>query len=191
MALIASHPARYSQRISSMWHRIFAGFTLTALLCAASSLQADVFWGNTYWAYTYKSFDVVAAGTQAYAENMARNLERFELAFTEVTKLKLGDWRPTTHVYAIESSVFKQVWPNPTPLESAYNTSEFDNDIIINNEGEVDNRYRGVFFGYGGSLMNNEGLMQYPSWYRQGVAELFAATQERDKEVTIGSYSQA
>lgn len=168
-----------------MWHRILARISLVAVFGMWVSAQAD-----TYWAYTYKSFDVVADGSSSFAESLARNLERFDIAFAQVTSLDLGEWRPTTHIYALDSDAFKQVWPNPTPLESSFHTSPFATDIVMDNAGESDNRYHGAYFGYAGSLLMTDGRLSYPFWFQQGVSDLFAASNVRSSEVIIGGFSE-
>src|SRR5580700_4258216 len=109
-----------------MRHRVLAGITVIALLCAASRSKSDVFWGDTYWGYSYKSFDVLVMGSSSFAESIGRNLERFDIAFAAVAKLDLGEWRPVTHIYVLDPRVFKLVWPTPTPIESTYHTGEFE-----------------------------------------------------------------
>jgi hypothetical protein len=156
-----------------------------ALVGAAAGAKAD-----TYWAYTYQSFDVLAAGSSAFAESIARNLERFDIAFAEIAKLDLGQWRPPTHIYALDPGVLKLVWPNPTAIESTYHTGEFATDIVMDNQGEQDNRYHGAYFGYAGSLLTTEGRLRFPYWFQMGMSDLFAASIVRSNEVTIGGYSQ-
>jgi len=53
------------------------------------------------------------------------------------------------------SRVLKLVCPIPR-IESTYHTGEFATDIVMDNQGEQDNRYHGAYFGYAGSLLTTE-----------------------------------
>lgn len=128
-----------------------------AMICATDLAQAKLPWGDSYWAYTYKSFNIVADGSSGFAENLGRDMARFDYAFFAVTKLQLGDWRPVTNIYALDQSTINLAWPSPYPIQSDYRIGEFANDIIVDNNGEGDNRNRGAYYGYAGILLSGLG----------------------------------
>jgi tetratricopeptide (TPR) repeat protein len=161
---------------------------LLALMLAAMPLLATG--ADQYWAYSYQRIDVTAAGDKKYAMTIAHNLHRLDLALSQVMVLPNSDWRPPTHVYVVPHEEFARLREKNDGMASVFIPSAFRNDILIDRGAIADNAFFGAYFGWTGSLLANSGLLRFPYWYRQGLAEVFAASTIDGARIQVGTYVQ-
>jgi tetratricopeptide (TPR) repeat protein len=156
-----------------------------ALLLSFSTAGAE-----EYWHYRYHGIEVVAAGNEQYAINLAHNMHRLDTAIVTVLPLELGDWRPRTLIFAVPTDEHNKLLDTKSDTMTRFNANGFRNIVVMGNTTSTEAHYWEAYFGYAGSLLVSEGALRYPDWFRQGVSGLFAETVISSDQVTIGGYSR-
>lgn len=159
-----------------------SGLILSLMLSLTASTGA-VAGGDEYWEYSYRNIDVTAAGTSAYAINLARYCARLDYLLTRVLDIKTRD-RATTHIYALPSAdVAKLLGPSS---QVSYRVSGNTTTIIMESTAARDSEYWGAYFGYTASLLASDGRLRGPDWYTSGVPQVFAGTRYRGTRAQLG-----
>jgi len=156
---------------------------LLLLLAPCASVAAEEYWG-----YAYRNIQVTAAGTSAYAVELAHHLVRLDAVVTEALGIKTA-YRMPTHIYAVPRAQLVPFLGDHAT--SSYQISSYDNTILMDNYLGSDARYRywNAYFGYIGALLLSDGSLRRPYWYRVGVPEVFADAVFEGNRVKTGSVS--
>ena len=145
--------------------------------------------GTDYWTYSYRNVDVTAAGTGAYAVNLARYCARLDSMLTRILSIKATE-RPPTHIYALPSAQMR-LYAGPD-YTSAYRSSRYDITVLMDSGTVPDGRpYWGAFFGYTATLLSSERLLGGPDWYMVGVPSVFADTVFQGAKAKLGNVTPA
>lgn len=144
-----------------------------------------------YWVYGYQGVEVTAAGDAEHARDLAHKLHRVDQALHAVLPSADEGWRPPTQVYAVPSSTFASLLGRYDDSASSYSVGPFENDILINDSYQGDDRYWSVYYGFAGSVINNAYSFRYPWWFTEGLSEVLAATSLEGSEVVIGGFNRA
>jgi hypothetical protein len=154
------------------------------LLMAGPSAAAPA---TDYWAYQYKSIDVTAAGSSAYAQQLARNADRLGIALAQILGFKV-EARLPTHIYVLpDEQIVALLGVGDT---ANFNSSGYDATVIASrgegSGGSGSGSYWGAYFGYAGSVLAGESAARYPYWFRLGVPEVFASTEFEYQRIRTG-----
>ena len=153
---------------------------LLLLLAPCASFGAE-----EYWAYSYKNIDVTAAGTSAYAVNLAHYCARLDVMLSRILGIKTQSRAPT-HIYAMPQARLQQFIEKN--FSSSYRTSGYDNTILMDSASGPDARpYWGAYFGYTATLLMSAEVLRGPDWYMVGVPSVFADSVFEGGHVKIGN----
>lgn len=154
-----------------------------ALLVTLVTPAAAVASGDEYWGYSYRNIDVTAAGTSAYAINLARYCARLDYLLTRVLGIKTAD-RTTTRIFALPSAQVTQLLGDSSRV--SFHASGNTNTVIMASTTAHDSEYWGAYFGYTASLLASDGRLKGPDWYMSGVPQVFAGTKYRGTRAQLG-----
>jgi hypothetical protein len=140
-----------------------------------------------YWAYRFQNVDVMAAGTDGYAINLARNCIRLDAILAQILGIKT-DTRIPTHIYSLSRSTMRRI--TGEDYDSYYNVSR-NGTIVVTDSGEsLSGRvYRGGYYGYVGGLLAAGKLLKGPHWYMVGLPSVFSETVFEGNKVKLGIIS--
>jgi tetratricopeptide (TPR) repeat protein len=154
------------------------------------AMPLGAFAADQYWAYDYQGMEVTAVGSAELARTIAHNLHRLDRALGSVLQTSGNGWRPPTLIYAVPSRTFELLHGKKDGTTTLYNSSAFENNILIDASSNSDNRLWGVYFGFAGSILNSAYSFRYPGWFVQGLSEVFAGTTINHFTVTIGDVNR-
>lgn len=154
-----------------------------AVLLQWASLSA-VAAGTDYWTYTYRNVEVTAAGSGAYAVNLARYCVRLDGMLTRILGIKTAE-RPAVHLYALPPEQVRRLLGDGDRV--SYRISSAGNFILTNNSSAHDSDYWGAYFGYTASLLASDHLLNGPDWYKAGVPLVFASTKYHGDRAQLGT----
>src|SRR5579862_8201420 len=151
--------------------------TLLLALSAAAPAADD------YWGYAYRNVDVTAAGTNAYAVNLARYCVRFDALLSRIFGLK-GSGRPRVHIYSLPPAQLAQFIDADGV---SYHTSDYENFIVLPVAARA-GEYWGAYFGYTAILVRSDpALRGGPDWYRLGLPLVFASSTFEHGRARLGT----
>lgn len=156
---------------------------ILSLMVSMTASTAAVAGGDEYWGYSYGNIDVTAAGTSAYAINLARYCARLDYLLTRVLDIKTKD-RATTHIYALPPADVAKLLGGSAQV--SYRVSGNTATIIMESTVARDSEYWGAYFGYTASLLASDGRLKGPDWYANGVPQVFAGTRYRGTRAQLG-----
>jgi hypothetical protein len=139
---------------------------------------------NEYWSYTYRNVEVTAAGSSAYAVNLARYCVRLDGMLTRILGIKTSD-RPPVHLYALPPAQVRQFLGDGDRV--SFRISPAGGIILMSNTRESDSDYWGAYYGYTASLLASDGRLTGPDWYRTGLPLVFASTKYRGDRAQLGT----
>ena len=154
--------------------------TLLILLATPSVTLAG---GDEYWGYSYRNIDVTAAGTSAYAVNLARYCVRLDAMLTRILGIKTS-YRPPTHIYALPAAQREQYVGDSTV---SFHVFHYDVTVVTDNDRAADSNYWGAYFGYTAALLAADRQLRGPDWYLEGVPAIFAGTTFQNGRATLGN----
>lgn len=157
-------------------------FSNAALLLLAP--LAAVAGENEYWSYTYRNVEVTAAGTSAYAVNLARYCVRLDGMLTRILGIRTSE-RPPVHLYALPPAQVRQFLGDGDRV--SFRTSPAGDIILTSNARESDSDYWGAYYGYTAALLASDGRLSGPDWYRAGLPLVFASTKYRGDRAQLGT----
>jgi tetratricopeptide (TPR) repeat protein len=147
------------------------------LLMGRAAIAAD-----TYYFYKYGNFDVTTRYAER-AESLARNLVRLDKALAST----LG--RPQrhllTHIYELTPALGQAVIGSSQTSFQGYEVT-----VVTDDQGNPDNPYWGVLFGYVQSLLVNVEGAGLPMWFQIGVPMLFSNSEFKMEEVHAGRFNR-
>jgi tetratricopeptide (TPR) repeat protein len=155
----------------------------SGLLLALAGVNAGAV---DYWAYQYKEFDVVAAGSRQYAATLARNLDALDEALTVLLNLDKNRSHTKTYINALPVARIEELSDRWKGLSAQFMAGPFGNIIVSRNTESGGNDYSGAYFGYVAGLMRDLGHRRYPDWYQRGVASVFSAASVKQFALTTG-----
>lgn len=157
-------------------------FAAAALLqCASLSAVAAE---SDYWTYTYRNVEVTAAGSGAYAVNLARYCVRLDGMLTQILGIKTAE-RPAVHLYALAPEQVRRLLGNGDRV--SYRISSAGTFILTNNSSAHDSDYWGAYYGYTAALLASDHLLKGPDWYKTGVPLVFASTKYHGDRAQLGT----
>jgi hypothetical protein len=165
-----------------------ADWLRTTLVLSLAMPAAAVAGGEEYWGYSYRNIEVTAAGTSAYAINIARYCARLDYLLTRILDIKTAD-RTTMHIYVLPSADVAQLLGDSSAV--SYHVSGNTTTIIMANTAAHDSEYWGAYFGYTASLLASDGRLRGPDWYMSGVPQVFAGTKYRGRRAQLGIVNTA
>jgi hypothetical protein len=160
-------------------------------ICAALATlllyRADRVLAEDYWTATYQDFDVTTADTGGghRAQNLARNLARFDKALAHI--LSLRQRHVPTHIYELPRKEEKDLLGEVGVASYRFDGYEFT--VVTDSGSDPGNRYWGALFGYAGSLLINGRTARYPYWFQVGAPQLFAQAEFDPDHVKTGAMS--
>ena len=159
-----------------------------ALSCAVLFLapMAATAGAPEYWSYAYRNVEVTAAGSSAYAMNLARYCVRLDGMLTRILAIKTSE-RPPVHIYALPPAQVRRLLGNQD--QASFRRSPGGNIILTTNTRESDSEYWGVYFGYTAALLASDHRLGGPDWYIHGVPMVFASTRYRGTRAQLGTVS--
>jgi len=160
-----------------------AKLALMLLICPPLAATA----ADRYWDFSYLGTEVLSSRSAQDAIDTARNLNRLDLAIRQFLNIRANIERAPTSVYALTRPVYQQVRGNKDSTTTEYRSNPFSNTIVIDTSNTSDNRMLSAYFGYTGSILLSAYSFRYPDWFLTGLSQLFAASEIRGHEVTIGT----
>jgi hypothetical protein len=155
----------------------------TALMLSLTVPAASLAASEDYWAYSYRNIDVMAAGTSAYAINLARYCARLDYLLTRILGIRTTD-RIRTQIYALPSAQVAQLLGDGSRV--SYHHSGNTSTVVMASTTAQDSEYWGAYFGYTASLLASDGRLRGPDWYMSGVPQVFAGTKYRGTRAQLG-----
>lgn len=141
-----------------------------ALVCLTGATQALA---DEYWTYSNGNLAVTAAGTGAFAVNIARYSLRFDALLTRILGIKSTE-RPAFEIYAMPGRQMKAFVDQDSG--AAYRVNGNSVLVVMQNDSQDARRYWGAFFGYTAGLLSSSHALHGPDWYMIGVPAVFADT---------------
>jgi hypothetical protein len=163
-----------------MLRALVRGAALLAVLMAPIASEAG---GDEYWGYSYRNIDVTAAGTNAYAVNLARYCVRLDAMLSRILGIKTS-YRPPTHIYALPADQLKQYVGDSTV---SFHVARYDVTVVTDNATAADSDYWGPYFGYTAALLAADRQLRGPDWYLEGVPSVFAGTTFQHGRAQLGN----
>jgi hypothetical protein len=150
-------------------------------LCAATAGAAD------YWAYQYKEFDVVAQGSAAYAQSVARQLDALDQSLQKMLSREPGAAQPPTRVYALRPADY-------APIDAAwaerggafFRTGSFHHVLVVPSENEGPNPQRAHYVARARAWLDEQGLARLPGWFKHGFGLLVGTASVDNDQLTLG-----
>jgi hypothetical protein len=158
---------------------IRATWVVLLLLASPASYAAD-----EYWEYSYRDIDVTAVGNGAYASNLARSCIQLDVLLSRILGIRTP-YRPPTHIYSMPAAQLKKF--TGLEMSATYNSSGYENTVLIDSAGMPGRRYWGAYFGYTATLLASDRQLRGPDWYRVGVPEVFADTVFEGGHAQVGN----
>jgi tetratricopeptide (TPR) repeat protein len=153
--------------------------TLLALAAGPRVHAAD------YWAYTYNDLDVMAEGTEAGAQDVARRLSATDEAMRTLLRLPGGAGEPPTRVYVLPQSdlaTLDAVWSSQGG--AFFRAGPFDDYMVLRSDANTGEREIGA--DRVRALLASWGLARLPEWYQHGMALLMSEASFDHDHITVG-----
>ena len=150
-----------------------ARYLLRRLALALALLLPVVAAADEYWAYSYGNLSVTAAGSGAYAVNIARYCLRLDALLTKILGIRTEE-RPAIEIYAMPGRQMKAFvdMDSGASYRSGANTLL----VVMSSDPSDEHRYWGAYFGYTAGLLASAHALRGPDWYMIGVPAVFADT---------------
>jgi hypothetical protein len=155
-------------------------FLIAALLLVPLAALAA---GDRYFGYTYRNVEVTAAGSSAYAVNLARYCVRLDGLLSRILGIKATDRSPV-HLYALPQAQVRDLLHDPDRV--SYRLSPDGATILMSNVTAHDSEYWGAYFGYTAALLASDGRFTGPDWYRLGLPLVVAGTKYEGDRAHVG-----
>ena len=143
--------------------------------------------GSEYWGYSYRHVEVTAAGTNAYAVNLARYCIRLDGMLTRILGIRTPERMPV-HIYALPPAQVRQLLGNGDHV--SFRISSAGATILTSNSAAYDSDYWGAYFGYTAALLASDARLTGPDWYRLGLPLVFASTKYRGDRAQLGTVAR-
>lgn len=156
------------------------GFLGAALLLAPLAALAA---GEPYFGYSYRNVEVTAAGSGAYAVNLARYCVRLDGMLSRILGIAATDRAPV-HLYALPEARVREILGDVNRV--AYRHSPAGDTILMADVPGHDSDYWGAYFGYTAALLESDGRFTGPDWYKLGVPLVFASTKYEGDRAHLG-----
>jgi len=152
---------------------------LVALAAAPLSQAAD------YWAYSYKDFVVMSAGSEDEARGVGQRLGALDDSLRDLLHLPPAASEPPTKVYALPHDALAKldpVWGSQGG--TFFRAAPFEDFVVLHNDATANEQ--DVYAERTRALLASSGLSRMPEWYRHGIAQLIAAASFDHDQLTIG-----
>lgn len=152
-------------------------------LCALAAVTALPAEAADYWSYRNNNIEVVSTQGAAFTVSLARDLERFDGALSQVLQLK-GTAHTPTYVYLLPADVSKALLGSTDTAK--FSVSGYDVTVVSSSATPTSQLSWGAYFGYAGGLLVSDRAMRYPSWLRTGVPLVFSNPRFTPETVVLG-----
>jgi hypothetical protein len=149
--------------------------------CAANAGAAD------YWAYRYKEFDVVAQGSAAYAESVARQLDALDQTLQKLLVREPGAAQPPTRVYALRPIDYAPIDASWIDSGGAFfHAGSFDHVLVVPSENEGPNPLRAHYAARARAWLDEQGLGRLPDWFKHGFGLVVGTASVDNEQLILG-----
>jgi hypothetical protein len=152
-----------------------------ALAIAASGAAAD------YWSYQHQEFDVVAQGSAAYAQSIARQLDALNHTLQKLLSRDANAAAPPTRIYALRPEDYAPIKADWAEAGGAFfRSGPFDHVLVVPSENEGPNAKRGAYAAQARAWLDDQGLARLPDWFKHGFGLMVGAANFDNDQLTLG-----
>jgi len=127
---------------------------------------------------------VTAAGNGVYAVNLARYCVRLDGMLRRILGIDSSEL-PPVHIYALPQAQVREFLGDEDRV--SYRISKSGVTILINNVPGSESDYWGAYYGYTAALLETDGRLKGPDWYKLGLPLVFAGTKYHGDHAQLGT----
>jgi hypothetical protein len=157
------------------------------LLLPVLMAHASLGMSADYWAYQYQGFDVLAQGSAAYAQSIARQLHVLDQSFQQLLGREKGAAQPPTRIFALRPTDYAPINASWSEAGGAYfRSGPFDHVLVVPSENEGRNANRAMYAQRARGWLTAQGLARLPDWFKHGFGLLAAAATFDNDQLAVG-----